>query len=58
MARATPHRQEISVVQDDVRQQLGPYDDFLAFLVVNQAEFPELVHKVSNPGARGTHHLR
>ena len=44
-------------MQDDVRQQLGSHDYFFVALVVNQAQFPELIHEVSNSSAGGADHF-
>lgn len=49
--------QPLSVVQDNVGQQLGPYDDFFAALVVDQAQFSKLVHEMSDARPCGADHF-
>ena len=55
IANLSRSRFRVSVVQNHVGQQFGSYGNFS--VVVDQAQCPELVHKVGDPGSRCAHHF-
>jgi len=48
-------REAISIMQNDISQQLCPHDQIA--VVVDQSHFPEFVHEVINAGACRAYHF-